>query len=326
MLDISFIRQNEDIVKMAAERRGVLPQVQKSLTHLFKVDDARKAFTKEQQVGTEYAACIHEWREAMLEIPNIPDISAPSESAEVERVGERKSIPSMSQFYIERDSMRIYTEAGTKLLESVASLRESFFTGKGYSPRIVLKGGADVSHALLLDRPLPGTQLCALGREEVTTSKGVVENERSSVARLISLCEGSHTKSVEVFERVRAELEELCTLMRIPYVLETVGVTTLPHSAVKMYRLSLQTTASVEKPVILAEWYYEHDYAARRYGLVYTDARVIPAKKRYAHTVRVDLNEAHTWLLAVVAGNASNGVCMLPPALQARFPEGVVPM
>jgi seryl-tRNA synthetase len=321
MLDISFIRQNEDIVKMAGERRGVGEAVKKSLAKLVKLDDERKVFTKDQHDSPEYADCIKNWRAVMLEIPNIPDISAPNETVEVEKVGESKKGVETAKLWYERDAVRVYTDVGTKLLESVASVRESFFTNKGYAARVVLRGGADISHQLLLERPLPTTKLLALGAEHVPASKSSAEEYCSSVARGVHSIAGSHMVSVEVFETIRAEVEELCELLRITYTLELVDVKDMPASACKMYRLLLNTADITERHV-LAEWYYEHDYSARRYGCMYVDEA--GAKRRFAHTVRLNLGEAHVWLIAAVTSNTRDGVCMLPQPLQARFTEPTI--
>jgi hypothetical protein len=104
--------------------------------------------------------------------------------------------------------------------------------------------------------------------------------------------------------------------LRISYTLELVSVTDMPVSACKMYRLSCGET-------VLAEWYYEHDYSTRRYGCMYVD-EVGGGKRRFAHTVRINLGEAHAWLLAAVASNTRDGVCILPQPLQARFTEPAI--
>jgi seryl-tRNA synthetase len=316
MLDISFIRENSDIVQMAGDRRGIGEQVKKTLVKLLKLDDERKVFTKEQHDSAEYAECIKQWRALMLEIPNIPDISAPNETVEVENIGESKKGIETAKLWYERDSARVYTEAGTKLLESVASVRESFFSNKGYAARVVLRGGADISHQLLLERPLPITKLLALGAEHTPASKNTAEAYRSSVARAVQSIAASHMVSVEVFETIRAELEELCELLRISYTLELVGVKDMTLSACKMYRLT-------HNDIVLAEWYYEHDYSARRYGCMYVD-EVSGGKRRFAHTVRLNLGEAHAWLVATVASNTRDGKCMLPAPLLARFTEPTI--
>lgn len=326
MLDITFIRQNEDIVKMAAERRGVLEQVKKSLSKLLKLDDERRAFTKEQHDSPEYAECIKGWRTAMLEIPNIPDISTPNETVEVERVGNAKPEVSYEKLWYERDGVRVYTDTGTKLLESVASMRESFFTNKGYSARIVMSGAnanggvADTSHYALLERPVPSSSMLTLGAEVEKGDKNAAAQARSSTARAVAVVAASHAASVEKFEAVRAEIVELCTLLHIPYTLESIGANALPASAVKMYRLSVQVSDSDSPALLLAEWYYEHDYTARRYGMLYDDA----GKRRFAHTVRLNLGKAHTWLRAVVMANTKDNTCFLPLPLQSRFENGLI--
>lgn len=328
MLDISFIRQNEDIVKMAAERRGVGPAVQKSLTKLIKIDDARKSFTKEQQDTPEYAACVAEWRTLMLEIPNLADISTPQTTTEVERVGETKKDVDLAPLVYMRDGVRVYTRTGTQLLESVASVRESFFTQRGYEARVVVGSVADVSHFALLERPQPGAKILALGAETIEL-KHAQPVRTSSVARGVLVTTASHAASVELFEGVRKDLEEFCALLRLSYTLELVGVDALPLSAVKMYRLIL----NAETPVVLAEWYYEHDYTARRYGCMYEedvpgspDTSQIKKKRKFAHTVRLSLGEAHAWVTAVVTAHTRGDVCHLPTALQARFENGIVPL
>lgn len=318
MLDISFIRLNEDIVRMMSERRGVDVPVKK----LLEIDDKRRAFTKEQQDTSEYAKCIDEWRELMLAIPNLADISAPNETTEVERVGDARSVPNLEALIYTRGDVHVYTDMGTRLVETLASVRTSFFTSRDYVARTIVGECDDISHFILLERPSPTTAYAVSGTERDTHMN----------TRLLRVVTGSHSVSVDAFESVRKELTELCTLLRIPYFLELVGVRDMPHAACKMYRLSLSVPKGVrgEAPV-LAEWYYEHDYSARRYGMLYSEAAdgsvaFLPStgKKKYAHTVRVTFFGIDRWLEAVAAGNTMNGTCMLPPALHARIPDGKV--
>lgn len=126
MLDIKFIRENKDIIKMAARKKRLNFDVDK----LIEVDDARKAIlltveekrAKQNEVGQQIAQASPEekqkllaemtlvkadlqkeeqelkdimtdWRKLMLECPNIPDMSVPegkddSENVEVRTVGE----------------------------------------------------------------------------------------------------------------------------------------------------------------------------------------------------------------------------------------------
>jgi hypothetical protein len=308
MLDIRFIRQNEDIVKMAAERRGVTVP----LSGLLTTDDARLAFTKEQHDTSDYVACIAQWRQLMAAFPNIPDISAPQTTTEVDRVGEVQTEVDTAALWYTRDATRVYTQTGSQLLESVASYRESFFAARQFSPRIVVGHIEDISHPLLLERPATPCALLALGAEY-----SAEHTVRSSVARLLQTCTASHSASVAVFEAVRTLLEELCTSLHIPYTLSLVAVPEMPNAAVKMYRLAFLADST---PLVLAEWYYEHDFTARRYGILYTDE----GKKKYAHTVRVNLGEAHAWLVAIVSTHTRGSVCTLPVPLHSRFADGVI--
>jgi seryl-tRNA synthetase len=126
MLDIKFIRENKDLIKMAARKKHLNFDVEK----LIEVDEARKAMlvkveekrAKQNEVGQKIAQASPEekqkllsemtlvkadlqkeeqelkdimtdWRKLMLECPNIPDMSVPegkddSENIEVRTWGE----------------------------------------------------------------------------------------------------------------------------------------------------------------------------------------------------------------------------------------------
>lgn len=116
MLDIKFIRENKDLVALAAKKK----RVEVDIDRLLSVDDKRRLLTtqideknrerniaaqnrdieagkrlKEELEGleTEQKEVMHEWQLLMLQVPNIPDVSVPDgesdeQNHEVKRWGE----------------------------------------------------------------------------------------------------------------------------------------------------------------------------------------------------------------------------------------------
>lgn len=82
MLDITFLRQNLDIVRMANQKRGVEIDLKKVVT----IDDKRLAFDPNQKNTDAYTKMIHQWATALKSIPNIVDMSTPIDAdVEIER-------------------------------------------------------------------------------------------------------------------------------------------------------------------------------------------------------------------------------------------------
>lgn len=143
MLDIKFIRENLDIVKMAATKKRITID----LDRLVAVDDSRRELmaamegkkaeqnkvsaeiaqasdavvrqqliTEMQQVKAEIAAdeeklkpILKEWQDLMLQVPNIPDMSVPDGASDADNV-EIKTWGDMPQFSFEpKDHVDIMT-------------------------------------------------------------------------------------------------------------------------------------------------------------------------------------------------------------------------
>lgn len=116
MLDIKFIRENKDLVALAAKKK----RIEVDIDRLLSVDDKRRLLTtqideknrerniaaqnrdieagkrlKEELEGleTEQKEVMHEWQLLMLQVPNVPDVSVPDgesdeQNQEVKRWGE----------------------------------------------------------------------------------------------------------------------------------------------------------------------------------------------------------------------------------------------
>ena len=143
MLDIKFIRENLDIVKMAATKKRItidldrLVAVDDSRRELMSAMEAKKAeqnkvtteiaqasdavvrqqlITEMQQVKAEIAAdeeklkpILKEWQDLMLQVPNIPDMSVPDGASDADNV-EIKTWGDMPQFSFEpKDHVDIMT-------------------------------------------------------------------------------------------------------------------------------------------------------------------------------------------------------------------------
>src|SRR6185436_9157665 len=100
MLDIKFIRENKDLVAMAAKKKHIDFDVEKLLASddkrkdlIGKTDEINKqrneaAKTRDIEAGTrlkkeseaveaELKEVMKEWQGLMLQVPNVPDISVP---------------------------------------------------------------------------------------------------------------------------------------------------------------------------------------------------------------------------------------------------------
>jgi seryl-tRNA synthetase len=167
MLDIKFIRENRDLVEMAAKKKRLVVDVAK----LVELDDRRLELQKsveakrarQNEVSREiptadadrkaalltemgalknemkseedaHAAILAEWRELMLQIPNVPDISVPdgeddSANQEVSTWGEIPKFDFPAKNHMELcESLKLADfEAGTR----VSGFRGYFLTGWG---------------------------------------------------------------------------------------------------------------------------------------------------------------------------------------------------
>jgi seryl-tRNA synthetase len=168
MLDIRFIRENKDIVAAGAKKK----HIPLDLENLLSIDDKRLELLSEteklraeqntvseditkitdQEKRTEIiermrgvkeklkekenvlSEVMHEWKELMLKIPNIPDISVPdgvddSENKEIKRWGEARTFPFEPKDHITlmQTLGMVDIERGTK----VHGFRGYFLTGAG---------------------------------------------------------------------------------------------------------------------------------------------------------------------------------------------------
>lgn len=167
MLDIKFIRENRDLVEMAAQKKRMSVDVgrlvelddkrldlqksiegkrarQNEVSREIPTADAERRATllaemgglKEEMKAEEdaHAAVVAEWREIMLQVPNVPDISVPdgaddSANLEVSTWGEPTKFSFAPKSHVDLcDSLRLADfEAGTR----VAGFRGYFLTGWG---------------------------------------------------------------------------------------------------------------------------------------------------------------------------------------------------
>lgn len=168
MLDINFIRSNSDIVKEAARKKNIKVDIDE----LLNIDDERRqkqqlfdslreeqnavsknvatAETQEirdqlitemrslkedlQKREDELRDVMQRWRELMLKVPNVPDITVPEGKSEAENIevlawGEKPQFDFTPKDHVElmKDLGMVDFERGTK----VHGFRGYFLTGKG---------------------------------------------------------------------------------------------------------------------------------------------------------------------------------------------------
>lgn len=167
MLDIKFIRENADLVKLGAAKK----RVDVDIDRLVAVDEERKELRREMderraeqnrmsdiirlastedrekhiesmrlvkerfaELEAKYADVLAEWQKLMLAVPNIPDMSVPDGESDADNVEVRKAgeIPQFA--FAPKDHIALMTgngmadfERGTK----VAGFRGYFLTGDG---------------------------------------------------------------------------------------------------------------------------------------------------------------------------------------------------
>lgn len=167
MLDINFIREHADLVKMGAAKK----HIELDLDRLLALDDERKLVRQEldlkraeqnkasesipnasgeererllaamkevkesMTVGEErYKAVMEEWQKLMLMVPNIPDMSVPEGASDADNVevkvwGEKKQFA-----FTPKDHVELMTKNGMADFErgtKVAGFRGYFLTGDG---------------------------------------------------------------------------------------------------------------------------------------------------------------------------------------------------
>lgn len=167
MLDIKFIRENRDLVEMAASKKRMTVDIgrlielddrrldlqksiegkrarQNEVSREIPTADAERRATLLAEMGglkeamkaeeDAHAAVVAEWREIMLQVPNVPDISVPdgaddSANLEVSSWGEPAKFSFAPKSHVDLcDSLRLADfEAGTR----VAGFRGYFLTGWG---------------------------------------------------------------------------------------------------------------------------------------------------------------------------------------------------
>ena len=167
MLDIRFIRENADIVKMGAAKK----RIEADVDRLIELDDERKAMRAEidakkaeqnrrsseiqraqggekdrlleamrqlkaglVEVEERYKPVIEEWQKLMLTIPNVPDVSVPegnsdADNSEVKKWGEPTAFA-----FEPKDHVELMTNLGMADFErgsKVAGFRGYFLKGDG---------------------------------------------------------------------------------------------------------------------------------------------------------------------------------------------------
>jgi seryl-tRNA synthetase len=167
MLDINFIRENADIVKAGAKKK----HVEIDIDALLKLDDARRALTKEvddmraqqnavsekmpsatssereklisemkvvkedlQRKEEQLKAAIEDWKTLMLKVPNVPDISVPEGDSDADNKEVRVWGEKTKFDFEPRSHVELLTDLGmvdTERGTKVAGFRGYFLTNDG---------------------------------------------------------------------------------------------------------------------------------------------------------------------------------------------------
>src|SRR3989344_4501797 len=93
MLDIRFIRENPDLIREAARKKGV----QFDISKLLKTDERSASIEKMREVKTllakmeeELKTVDYDFKSLMLDVPNIPDPSVPEGKSDADNVEVRR--------------------------------------------------------------------------------------------------------------------------------------------------------------------------------------------------------------------------------------------
>ncbi len=159
MLDIRFIRDNKDIVRMALERRAAMVD----LDRLIALDDERIMLQQAARTGTlrsveqgdlgkplaanaRLEQVMSEWQQLMIAVPNIPDMSVPPADPmvrghEVRTWGDPRKIHAdtsqVSQAYGGRGVQGLYGPHGRIALAVTLLAHDHFVRSGKYEPLLV---------------------------------------------------------------------------------------------------------------------------------------------------------------------------------------------
>lgn len=272
MLDIHFIRENQEIVRMSNARRGVTVDLKK----LIALDDERIAVSHTERTTEKYQKLIAQWRKMMLSVPNILDISVP----EKERIIIERAVPNTVRVVpnIKPESV-LYSQEVTDYQQKIHAMVIATLTSESDVLRYAQKSLTSLDQTersrVLSELPLH------------VPSRALVMDTGFPYRVYMFVHEGKAVlmDSLVVFDAlvkaVTTIVTELCSewTQYVPAAPETA------IAAAKECRWEMKHNGST---LDIAKVSFERDYTSRQAGRTYA----IDGGKRYAHTViaQIDLS------------------------------------
>ncbi len=370
MLDIKFIRENQDLVKDAIRkkfvkmnlddllalderRRETLQLVENLRAEQKKISDgmvSADAATRENLLAElrplkehvtekeeELKKIMADWRELMLHVPNVPDMTVPEgesdeQNQEVHVWGEKPAFD-----FEPKD--HFFGKRGFVPVIPPMIVRKQNLYGTGHLPGDVedyymtqdgdaLVGTSEVPimgmHAdeVLDPKIFPikylGFSPC-YRREAGSYSKdvkGLIRVHEFYKFEQVVLCEASHETSVRTHEELRRNTEEYIESLSIPYhtVINCGG--DLGLGQVKKYDIELWVPKE-EKYREIASASYFHDFQTRRFNIRYKDAE---GRMQYAHSLNNTAIPTPRILVSLIENcQEADGRVRVPEALRPYF-------
>jgi seryl-tRNA synthetase len=272
MLDITFIRQNTDIIRASNQKRGLDIDLKK----LIATDDKRVAFAGDK-TSESYQKLMKQWVALMQSIPNIPDMSvSAAPTTELERFEATENTESLS---IVTSETFFAPPSITKSVQ-IAHVLEAYFAEIGaqmYVPKqkIDLRNTPEL-HALRSALP----QITSTPQLSIIKTGSIC----TEMYALIYEGESSMATSLAWFEQLRTGISETFKKANIPFILTALAAPEMQVQAAKEYCYTTQgPTGSVCECARLT---LERDFVSRETRRSYTKDGV----KKYAHAITLILD------------------------------------
>lgn len=261
MLDIHFITEHKEIVKLGARKK----HVDIDIDLLLSLDTKRRAGD---------TSVLPEWQRLMLTVPNMPDITVPDGTEQKNNVPLR-TLVSRGAAPLREGSLAEHFGLPLAFTPLIVNTTELVCAGlHPKSERIV-----PVSDTQFLS-PHPLVPLLTRGEDGATIASACAYGEGDTVYEeryftLLRCTEGTHSASVDAYNTLVSQLDAL---------LEESGVAATV-SNVCSGQLALAEVAATEyvyKNLVIARAAYHHDFLARRAH--------IKLGGQLAHTCTLSLN------------------------------------
>lgn len=268
MLDIRFIRENQDIVRMSNARRGVSVDLKK----LIALDDERIATAQSDRTTEKYQKLMAQWRKVLISIPNILDVSVPDKERVVVETGT--STPQFSQTLFDPVANTLFVHApnSSSMIDDLHRFAISAFSQDSLS---VLYTPQKFSSLSQVDR--------ARFISEIPLSipgKTLVLDQYIPHREYVYVQEGQAVlmDSLAAFDHAAKSASSLVGGLFSQWTVYIPSAQDISPSSAKEYCWEVMQEGN---PRIVARVSFERDYIARQAGRVYQS----DGQKRYAHTV-----------------------------------------